>query len=169
MPRSHALVPPDAIRIEDEVWQEAFTRREPRSSALSSHNAAVAEAPPADTRRTSPTLAPIAVRPAPAQAGAPPAPVPALATPAAPPATGGAVARLDTVSPPRADGISPTRRTVTTRGHGAERNLPWPDTSHRRPQRRPYERAGFRPDRLAMWAVLLGILLVVVAIASAHS
>ena len=29
MPRPHASVPPDAIRIEDEVWQEAFTRREP--------------------------------------------------------------------------------------------------------------------------------------------
>jgi hypothetical protein len=62
----------------------------------------------------------------------------------------------------------PGRRTVTIRGHGAERNLPWPDGSRTRPQRRAYERAGFKPDRVAMWAVFLGILLVVVAIASAH-
>jgi hypothetical protein len=62
----------------------------------------------------------------------------------------------------------PGRRTVTIRGHGAEHNLPWPDGSRRRPQRRAYERAGFQPDRVAMWAVLLGILLVVVAVASAH-
>jgi hypothetical protein len=58
---------------------------------------------------------------------------------------------------------------VTIRGHGAERNLPWPESSQRRPQRRPHERAGFRPDRVALWAVMLGILLVLVAIASPHS
>jgi hypothetical protein len=56
---------------------------------------------------------------------------------------------------------------VTIRGRGAERQLGWPD-GYRRPQRRVYERAGFKPDRVAMWAVLLGILLVIVAIASAH-
>jgi hypothetical protein len=43
-----------------------------------------------------------------------------------------------------------------------------PEPSHRRPQRRAYERAGFRPDRVAMWAVLLGVLLVLVAVLSAH-
>jgi hypothetical protein len=57
---------------------------------------------------------------------------------------------------------------VAIRGHGAERNLGWPDGARRRPPERVYERAGFKPDRVAMWAVLLGILLVVVAIASAH-
>jgi hypothetical protein len=57
---------------------------------------------------------------------------------------------------------------VTIRGHGAERNLGWPDGTNRRPQRRAYERAGFKPDRVAMWAVFLGILLVIVAVASAH-
>jgi hypothetical protein len=61
----------------------------------------------------------------------------------------------------------PGRRTVTIRGRGAERNL-WPEHSRRRPPRRAYERAGFRPDRVAMWAVLLGMLLVLVALASAH-
>ena len=62
----------------------------------------------------------------------------------------------------------PARRTVTIRGRGAEGYLPWPDASRGRPQRRAYERAGFRPDRLAMWAVLLGFALVLVAILSAH-
>jgi hypothetical protein len=57
---------------------------------------------------------------------------------------------------------------VTIRGRGAERNLPWPDGSRRRPTRRAYERAGFRPDRVAMWAVFLGILLVLVAVASGN-
>jgi hypothetical protein len=57
---------------------------------------------------------------------------------------------------------------VTIRGRVAERSLPWPEPSRRRPQRRAYERAGFRPDRVAMWAVLLGVMLVVVAILSAH-
>jgi hypothetical protein len=57
---------------------------------------------------------------------------------------------------------------VTIRGRGAEGNLPWPDGSRRRSSRRAYERAGFRPDRVAMWAVLLGMLLVLVAVASGH-
>jgi hypothetical protein len=70
--------------------------------------------------------------------------------------------------PPLAAAGVPGRRTVTIRGRGAERNLPLPDSSRRRPPRRPYERAGFKPDRVAMWAVLLGLLLVLVAVASAH-
>jgi hypothetical protein len=55
------------------------------------------------------------------------------------------------------------RRTVTIRGHGAERNLPVA-----RPTLRRHERPGFRPDRVAMWAVLLGLCLILVAVASAH-
>jgi hypothetical protein len=63
----------------------------------------------------------------------------------------------------------PARRTVTITGRGAERNLPWPtDASRRRSARRMHERAGFRPDRFAMWALLLGLLLVLVAATSAH-
>jgi len=58
---------------------------------------------------------------------------------------------------------------VHIRGYGAERNLPWPDGHRRRPGRRPHERAGFRPDRVAMWAVFLGLLLVAVAVASPHA
>jgi hypothetical protein len=77
---------------------------------------------------------------------------------------------LAAAAPPMATSPNgaPVRRTVTIRGRGAEGYLPWPDASRGRPQRRAHERAGFRPDRLAMWAVLLGFLLVLVAILSAH-
>ena len=62
------------------------------------------------------------------------------------------------------------RRTVTIRGRGSERYVaPRPSSSRpRRPQRR-YERSGFRPDRTAMWAVLLGLMLILAAAASAHA
>ena len=46
----------------------------------------------------------------------------------------------------------------------AERNLPVA-----RPTLRRHERAGFKPDRTAMWAVLLGLLLILVAATSAHA
>jgi len=59
------------------------------------------------------------------------------------------------------------RRTVTIQGHGAERY--YPARSRRRPPSRPYERPGFRPDRVAMWAVLLGFVLVLVAAATSHA
>jgi hypothetical protein len=61
------------------------------------------------------------------------------------------------------------RRTITITGRGAERNLPLPtEASRRRSARRVHERAGFRPDRFAMWALFLGLLLVLVAATSAH-
>ncbi|HWE14143.1 MAG TPA: hypothetical protein VG365_11550 [Solirubrobacteraceae bacterium] len=63
----------------------------------------------------------------------------------------------------------PERRTVTIRGHGSERYVPGrAPSSRRRPERR-YERSGFRPDRTAMWAVLLGLMLILAAAASAHA
>jgi hypothetical protein len=81
---------------------------------------------------------------------------------------------VDELSPPRhfgeyrpaGDGM-PARRTVTIRGQGAERYVPR-SSSRRRPERR-YERTGFRPDRAAMWAVLLGVMLILAAVASAHA
>lgn len=64
----------------------------------------------------------------------------------------------------------PGRRTVMIRGYGAERNLPRTSgQSRRRPAQPPHQRPGFRADRAAMWAVLLGIMLVVVAAASSHA
>jgi hypothetical protein len=62
------------------------------------------------------------------------------------------------------------RRTVTIRGRGAEPDLGWsPYHSRRRPPVPAHERSGFRPDRAAMWAVFLGLLLVLVAATSSHA
>jgi hypothetical protein len=41
--------------------------------------------------------------------------------------------------------------------------------ARRRPPRRPAERVGGRPDRIAGWAVAMGVLLVVLAVLSAHA
>jgi hypothetical protein len=151
MSRSRVLVPPDAIRIEDEVWQEAFTRREPSRSKASR------QLRPVEDRRAEPS---------PRVASAAEAPeivLPELeALPSLPSLPPTPSPRRQHTDPP----IGP--RTVQIRGRGAERNLPWPDASRRRPPRRAYERAGFRPDRVAMWAVILGLLLVLVAVMSAH-
>jgi hypothetical protein len=38
----------------------------------------------------------------------------------------------------------------------------------RRPPRRPVERLGPRPDRIAMWAVVMALFLILVTIASSH-
>jgi hypothetical protein len=62
----------------------------------------------------------------------------------------------------------PERRTITITGRGAERQYP-STYSRRRPQRPVHQRPGFRPDRAAMWAVLLGFLLVLVAATSSHA
>jgi hypothetical protein len=64
----------------------------------------------------------------------------------------------------------PGRRTVTIRGQGADRYVPTrPAGSRRRRPERRYERAGFRPDRAALWAVLLGLMLILAAAMSAHA
>jgi hypothetical protein len=65
-------------------------------------------------------------------------------------------------SVPRGTAV-PGRRTVTIRGQVAPRPEP------RRSRRDPYDRVGSRPDRIAMWAVLLCVLLVLVAATSSHA
>jgi hypothetical protein len=62
----------------------------------------------------------------------------------------------------------PGRRTVTIRGQVPERYITPRQSSRRRPERR-YERSGFRPDRTALWAVLLGVMLILAAVTSAHA
>lgn len=52
------------------------------------------------------------------------------------------------------------------RGDGTERHRPDP---LRRPALRWYERPGVEPDRIAMWAVVLGLFLILIAVASAHA
>jgi hypothetical protein len=66
---------------------------------------------------------------------------------------------------PATVGGVPGRRTVTIQGRGSERYTP----ERRRPQQRAHERVGFRPDRAAMWAVLLGLLMVLAAATSSHA
>lgn len=66
------------------------------------------------------------------------------------------------------DGV-PGRRTVTIRGRGSERYAPPPRDRSRRPSERAYERAGFRPDKVALWAVLMGLVLVLAAATSSHA
>jgi len=75
-------------------------------------------------------------------------------------------------SAPRAKGhATPGRVTVEIRG----RTVPAPavprevDVERRRPQRRVAERAAARPDRMAMWALLMGLLLILVAIGTADA
>src|SRR6185436_13696701 len=59
------------------------------------------------------------------------------------------------------------RRTVKIGGRPAE----WHGTParSRRPPRTMHERLGPRPDRVAMWAFALGILLILIAIATANA
>jgi hypothetical protein len=62
------------------------------------------------------------------------------------------------------------RRTVVIRGQGATTaavaTRPSPSRSRRR---RLPDRAGHRPDRVAMWAVVMGMFLAAVAAASGHA
>ncbi|MFL5822956.1 MAG: hypothetical protein ACJ764_05885 [Solirubrobacteraceae bacterium] len=140
MARTATPLSADRIRIEDEVWEEAFSSR-------------VRSRPP----RKSQTAG--AVRPVRAAS----APRPTRATPTA------------QVRPLRADDVSAierresavtlraapeVRRTIRIEGRGVERNLRYTPARH--------ERIGFSPDRLAMWAVLLGFLLVLVATLSSQ-
>jgi hypothetical protein len=57
------------------------------------------------------------------------------------------------------------RRTVVIRGRGAE---PAATVRRSRPPRTVGERLGPRPDRVAAWAVALGVLLILIAILTAH-
>ena len=62
----------------------------------------------------------------------------------------------------------PARRTVEIRG----RTVPAPivprnvEVERRRPPRRAIERVGPRPDRLAMWALMMGLVLILVALST---
>ena len=136
MARRPASVAASAVRIEDEVWDEAFSARVPSRRRRAS---------------TARPARPITGRPdgtAPVLRIAEPPPVPAVPPPG-------------------------TRRTVRIQGRGADpyRSSPSGRTraSHRADRAAPVARSmGSSPDRLAMWAALLGFLLVAVAILSSH-
>jgi len=64
----------------------------------------------------------------------------------------------------------PARRTVEIRG----RTVPAPDVprielDRRRPPRRSVERVNPHPDRLALWALLMGLLLILAAVGTADA
>ena len=65
----------------------------------------------------------------------------------------------------------PLRRTIEIRG----RTVPAPsvprtvELDRRRPPRRAIERVGTRPDRLALWALMMGIVLILVAVGTADA
>ena len=73
---------------------------------------------------------------------------------------------------PRRGGV-PGRHTVTISGQGSEgyasRHGTRPSGAQRHSQIKRHERAGFRPDRVAMWAVLLGVTLMLMAAVSSHA
>jgi hypothetical protein len=151
MPSPGLSLPPDAIRIEDEVWKEAFSRREAPAGGRARREMQATARSEARAASGTVAVAPAVARP------------PAEAPPAAP-ITARFVGGPAPAAPP-----SPTaRRTVTITGRGAERHLPRPVEPGRRPARRAHQRDGFRPDRVAMWAVFLCVLLLAVAIASPH-
>lgn len=56
------------------------------------------------------------------------------------------------------------RERIERRRIAAARTAP----RRRRPVRRPMERVGGRPDRIAAWAFALGLLLAIVAVLSSH-
>lgn len=76
------------------------------------------------------------------------------------------------VEPPPERGL-PGRHTVTITGLGAEgyatRHGTRASAAQRHQAIKRHERAGFRPDRVAMWAVMLGVMLMLAAAASSHA
>jgi len=73
-----------------------------------------------------------------------------------------AAAEANPLEPP------PRRRTVEITGHpvGAPTLPRLVEIDRRRPARRAVERVGPRPDRIALWAVVLGFFLILVAVTS---
>jgi hypothetical protein len=120
-------------------------------SARSADAASIRTADPVSTRNVGTRTTPAPVRAVAVAVSAAPAPAPTPAPLAA------------MTARPAAAHRGGERRTVTIRGHGAERNL-----LVERPTLRRHERPGFRPDRAALWAVFLGLVLILVAVASAH-
>ncbi len=62
---------------------------------------------------------------------------------------------------------APARRTVVIRGHGTRGYAP--SRGGYEARLRPHERSGFKPDRVALWAVVLGLALLLGAVTSSHA
>lgn len=81
-----------------------------------------------------------------------------MAVPMASRAAGSSRDRMARTEPAYDEG----RRTVVIRGHATPMRMD-AGADRRRPAPRTRDRIGHRPDRVAMWAVMLGLLLIVVA------
>lgn len=69
---------------------------------------------------------------------------------------------------------TPARRTVEIRGHGVpapavqtSREATGAGLDRRRPARRPSERVGHNPDRVALWGVMMALMLILIAVGTA--
>jgi hypothetical protein len=73
------------------------------------------------------------------------------------------------VAAPVPTGDQPERRTVKIGGHpeGSLEAARYQRDRARRPRRTAHERVGHRPDRIAMWAFALGLLLILIAVLTA--
>ena len=70
---------------------------------------------------------------------------------------------------PKGTGV-PARRTVEIRGRTVPApTVPRVELDRRRPPRRAIERVGPHPDRLALWALLMGLVLILVAVGTADA
>jgi len=127
----------------DELVDERSAVEIPRGAPRARRPLRAVQAPPVHSQAPVDELAPVdAPRPAPAPAE------PARAVAAA-------------------DAAEGQRRTVVIRGQaGVPAQRPTAG-ERRRPARRPSERVAHRPDRVALWAFGLGLLLILVAILSA--
>jgi hypothetical protein len=150
MPQAGVSLHPEAL-WSDHEWEESATAGAVPVRARSSASAHPAPGVPAESRAGAPARSRV-------EAAIPEHPAQGVAARPSP-------------SEARPDGTGvPGRRTVKITGYGSQRNLIYASREpRRRPPERPYERAGFKPDRVAMWAVLLGVLLVLVAAMSAHA
>jgi hypothetical protein len=142
MARTSASVAASRIRIEEEVWDEAFSARVPSRRA---------RVPAADGAER-PLAAVGAERPLRVAS-----PTPVGVANAAPGRTASTV-----------DSPAGGRRTVRIQGRGADPFRSHPSGRAARPVSPVPRTLGASPDRLAMWATLLGFVLVLVAILSSH-
>lgn len=156
MARTPASVAASRIRIEDEVWEEAFSTRVP--SRRSRTSASVRPARPVAGPVTVDSRGPLTVDSPVLRMAEPPVVTAVSAFPDAP------AEAFASASP------SGARRTVRIQGRGADPYRVRAGGDAWTPQQVfPVARSlGSSPDRLAMWAALLGFLLVVVALLSSH-
>lgn len=144
--RTGTSVVADRIRIEDEVWEEAFATRVPSRRRRATRD---------QSRATRPRLIESADE----------ARFPEPADEARFLESADEANALEARVP---FGVDPMAR---SQGRAAERNLPaarpYSSAASRRRHHSPLDDySGFRPDRLAMWAMLLGVALMAVAILS---